>query len=216
MENFPASIRCDGCGLPGSAKHVRERVQRLERATRFRPIHTNVLFVASDPSRLIEDDFYLAPLKQPFFKGIMEALNIASTGEPLPADSGDPSSGNTELLEFQRRGYYLTYLSECPLDVDRSIPSEPKTQAARDAISRLAPTLITRIRFNYKPKHVVLLGSNLYPLIGLLEQTDLASLLVLDQGNPLPVPPSDDGVSSRQFREAFAREIPGLKSASAV
>ena len=44
-------------------------------------------------------------------------------------------------------------------------------------VSRLAPTLVTRIRFNYKPKHVALLGPDLTAiLIEVLEQAGLASL----------------------------------------
>ena len=204
MEISPTSIRCDGCGLPGSAAHVRERVERLERATRFRPIHINVLFVVSDPSRLLDDDFYLAPAKQQFFKGLLQALNIAATGEP--------SDGNAGLLEFQRRGFYLTYLSECPLEGDAGLASATADQSARDAISRLAPTLVTRIRFNYKPKHIVLLGGNLHPLLEMLGQTDLASLLVLDQGQPLAEPQVNDAATLRRFREVFTRELPSLKT----
>src|ERR1700719_4321526 len=30
---------CDGCGAPADEAHVRQRIERLEMATRFRPIH---------------------------------------------------------------------------------------------------------------------------------------------------------------------------------
>jgi hypothetical protein len=209
-------ILCDGCGLPASAEHVAERLDRLELATRFRPIHTNVLFVISDPMLRREDDFYRAPVAQDSFASLMEALQIVDSSEN-PRTGVDPTGrGLSALLEFQRRGYYLAYLSECPL-AQRGVTSTlAEEMAIRGSISRLAPTLIKRIQFNYKPKHIVLLGANLHPVIEALNQVGLDSLLLLDCGEPLTLPQVGDGPSMERFREALASNVPRTKSFSGV
>jgi hypothetical protein len=57
-------------------------------------------------------------------------------------------------------------------------------------ISSLAPTLIKRIRFNYKPKHIALVGTNLQPLIEVLQQSGLGPLLDINPAALLTIPNS--------------------------
>jgi hypothetical protein len=199
MEANTKTIVCDGCGLPATPAHIAARMERLQLVTRFRPIHINVLFVALEPRPRPEDDFYRRPQSRDFFDAFLSALNIsAEAGKPNLESNG--SEGDTaKLLEFQRRGYYLTYLSECP--VTPPLPANPSRErplfgasqendesTARKCISRLAPTLVKRIRFNYKPKHVALLGSNMAPLIEVFEHAGIGPLLVLHQAAPLTIP----------------------------
>jgi len=137
------SILCDGCGLTASSEHTAARMERLELATRFRPIHINVLFVALEPMQRPEDDFYRPPESRDFFDSFLSALDIT------------PETGNANLLEFQRRGYYLTYLSECP--VTRKIPrvlagcrgnrgrTKKPTTAQRANASRVSPPLSSNV-----------------------------------------------------------------------
>src|SRR6266571_1146765 len=199
MDTNSTPILCDGCGLAASAEHIAARMERLELATRFRPIHVNVLFVALQPMPRPEDDFYRPPESRDFFDSFLSALDIA------------PEDGNAMLLEFQKRGYCLTYLSECPVTPQDSaspgrMQGRPEAgqktgdSVARECISRLAPTLIKRIRFNYKPKHIALLGTNLSPLIEIFEQAGMAPLLLLDQGRPLTVPSASDAPSLFLFQ----------------
>ena len=51
---------CDGCGAQVDEAHIRSRIERLEQATRFRPIHIQVLLLAAAPPSQPEDDFYRA------------------------------------------------------------------------------------------------------------------------------------------------------------
>ena len=51
---------CDGCGAQVDEAHIRSRIERLEHATRYRPIHIQVLFLAAAPPSKPEDDFYRA------------------------------------------------------------------------------------------------------------------------------------------------------------
>jgi hypothetical protein len=178
------SIVCDGCGLPASPDHMAMRVERLELATRFRPIHIDVLFVALEPMPRPEDDFYGPPESRDFFDPFLSALDILPKAGKLNREASGREAGISRLLEFQRRGYYLTYLSECPF------VAQDGANAARECISRLAPTLIKRIRFNYKPKHIALLGTNLDSLIEVFQQAGVSPLLDFNHGAPLTIPGS--------------------------
>src|ERR1700704_1387071 len=40
-------ILCDGCGQPASSAHIARRLQRLEWATRYRPIHLHTLLLGA-------------------------------------------------------------------------------------------------------------------------------------------------------------------------
>jgi hypothetical protein len=91
-----------------------------------------------------------------------------------------------------------------------------QVSAARECISRLAPTLIKRIRFNYRPKHVVLLGTHLSPLIGVFEDAGLGPLLLLDRGAPLTIPSTGDGSSLALFRRAVNIETPFATTSSGL
>ena len=195
MDANSNSILCDGCGLPASPEHIAARMERLELVTRFRPIHIQALFVALDPMPRPEDEFYRPPESRQFFDSLLSALDISTDVESNPAEAAAAN-----LLEFQRRGNYLTYLSECPLPLPNSTRENADGSDASEYISRLAPTLVKRIRFNYKPKHIALLGTNLSPLIEIFERAGIAPLLLLDQGRPLTVPSAGDAPSLFLFQ----------------
>jgi len=195
MDAFSNHLSCDGCGLPASPEHIAERVRRLELATKYRPVHISVLFVAVAPPRL-EDDFYAPPGSKEFFDPFLEALEIPRITDSAAPESDASSKDTARLLEFQRRGYYLAYLAECPL------PQDDEPVAA--AISRLGPNLIRRIRFNYKPKSVAPLGSELAPVIELLRGAGIGQILTLDQGAPLFVPRTGDGERLKLFQRSVA------------
>jgi hypothetical protein len=209
------TILCDGCGLPASPQHIAERVQRLERATRFRPIHIEVLFVGPDPAARVEDDFYGPPeslkLFDSHFNSLLNGVHIRQNTESNPAESGV-----ARLLEFQKRGYYLTFLSECALTQPDFGTTAGDKGAELQHISRLAPSLIRRIRFNYKPKHVALLGERLMPLVETLQQSEIAPLLLLDQGKPLKLPTVGDTGSQGRFRDILLTKAPSGATSAGV
>jgi hypothetical protein len=139
---------CDGCGAPADEAHIRQRIERLEMATRFRPIHIQTLFLADAPTSRIEDYFY-RPLPEgesrsaeaeEFFAEMMKEAGI-----------GPDVAANEEaaLAEFQRRGFYLAYAVECPVATPQELS---------ERITTASSTLIKRIEFSYRPKHVVLIG----------------------------------------------------------
>jgi hypothetical protein len=193
-------LPCDGCGLPASPDHIARRVRRLELSTRFRPVHIGVLFVALAPSVRSEDDFYDPSESTEFADPFLEALEIHSSAEKAAPESDAHARDSARLAEFQRRGYCLAYLSECPLPPD----GEPTAAT----IARLGPTLIRRIRYNYKPKHIAPLGQELSPMIEILGAAGIGPILMLDQGLALPAPRTGDRESLELFRRAVAAAAP--------
>jgi hypothetical protein len=190
------SIACDGCGHPASPEHIAERLARLELATRFRPVHIQVLFVALAPLARPEDDFYRHSLSRDHFGSLLDAVGIPTPAGEASAGPGQAKGDAARLAEFQRKGYFLSYVSECPLPEDSGNPNT--------AISALGPTFVRRVRFNYKPKHIALLGSSVVPMIRILEQAGLGPLLLLQHGLPLTVPTTGDLPARARFRLALS------------
>jgi len=200
MGTSPDYLPCDGCDLPASPGHIAERLRRLELSTRFRPVHIAVLFVALAPPIRPQDDFYSPAESKEFFDPFLEGLEIPpSSGKAAPG-SGTHEADSARLVEFQRRGYYLAYLSECP--IGESV--EPPTST----VARLVPTLIRRIRFNYKPKLIAPLGQELSPLVDVLRAAGIGPILTLDQGLTLPIPRTGDGGWMELFQRAVATVAP--------
>ena len=204
MGSSPKQLPCDGCGLPANPEHIAARIRRLELATRFRPIHIGILFVGMAPAPRPEDDFYSPSESKQFFDPFMEALEISAD---KGAQETNPQAAGTErLVEFQKRGHFLAYLSECPLPADG--------QTSPETIARLAPNLLRRIRFNYKPKHVALLGQELAPLVEVLRNAGIGPSLILNQSLPLPFPSTGDQGWKSLFQGAVATVSPSQNLAS--
>jgi hypothetical protein len=165
---------CDGCGAQVDDAHIRARIERLEMATRVRPIHIQVLLLGVAPPVRAEDYFYRAAEKgtersagaRAFFEALLQC-----TGENPRRFATEPEA----LAEFQRRGLFFTHVVECPAD----------TEAEREAaLVRCAPSLLKRIQFSYKPKFVAPIFSGLQSIIPLLAAAGMAERLILDGGEP--------------------------------
>src|SRR3984893_17596059 len=163
-----SEILCDGCGQPASSEHIAQRLQRLEWATRYRPIHLHTLLLGASSPQMPAEFLY-----SPEEAHAGEAANlIAAAGISSAGKSGDAI-----LSEFQRRGIYLTHVLECPLDV----PSNGADFLSNALITRL-PTLFTRIRRSLKPKRLAFISGSLTPLIERFASAQLNCELVLDDG----------------------------------
>ena len=147
---IPTILPCDGCGQLASGEHIARRLQRLEWATRFRPIHMQALLLAGAAPEP-DDEFLYAPEAQ-FGRvpgEILKAVEIPANGK----------SQEEVLTEFQRRGLYLAYALECPV--------EPGSDASltRELLERHLPHAIARIRRSLKPKRVLVVAPELRPFL---------------------------------------------------
>jgi hypothetical protein len=195
MENSMNLLPCDGCGLPASPEHIAERVQRLEQSTQFRPVHIGTLFIALAPPANAADDFYAPASSKEFFKPFLEALGISSSAEKSASEDGSRVSDLSKLAEFQRRGFFLAYLSECPLPQSKETPLQ--------TINRLGSTMARRIKFNYRPKQIVPLGQELSPLVEMLNQQGLGPVLTSAGGHVLTLP----GTGTQEWLQLFRSSI---------
>lgn len=185
MDSSTKLLTCDGCGLTASAEHIAARIRRLELATRFRPIHIGILFVFLAPSDNLGEDFYAPAKSRELLGPFLKDLELST-----PEDAPSPETDGQRLAEFQRRGYFLSYVSECPM---------PPTADVAEMIRRQTYDLLRRIQFNYKPKHVALLGRELDPLVEVLRNAGVGPLLILNRGLPLPLP----GTGSEDWKSLF-------------
>jgi hypothetical protein len=187
MSANTSEILCDGCGQPASPEHLSRRLQRLEWATRYRPIHLHTLLLgAISPQASAE--FLYSP-EDPHFG---EAANlIAAAG----ISAGDKSADVIQS-EVQRRGIYMTHALECPLEV----PSRGDNFLNSVLIARL-PMLFTRIRRSLKPKRIAFVSESLTPLIERFASAQLNCELALDDGRAFAL----DNSNPAEVKAAIAR-----------
>ncbi len=162
---------CDGCGAHVDDAHIRRRIERLEQATRFRPIHIKVLILGEAPPEHARDFFYAPPsdheLRSHTSQALLEELAIVG-GIKVVSTASTPKEA--VLSEFQRGGFFLAYAIECPVPNERELDQ---------VIRRFAPTVVRRIQSSYRPKHIVLIGSAVARLIPLFDPAGLRDKLIL-------------------------------------
>jgi hypothetical protein len=163
---------CDGCGARVEEEHIRTRIERLELATRFRPIHISVLLIDTAPPARREDFFYEAVT--PTARSTAWQAYFDELAKLAGAAGSDTQVGKI-LSEFQRRGFFLTSAVECPIE-------EPTDSSA--VVRRLAPTVLRRVRASYRPKHVALISAPTGELIEPFRVAGWDDRLILDDGAP--------------------------------
>src|SRR5882762_325978 len=172
------SVICDGCGQLATPEHTTQRLQRLEWTTRYRPLHINtILLSAVSPNS--ESEFLYSSVEM--FRG--EALVW------LAVAGIDPVGKSPEAIhaEFQKAGFFLTYVLECPLE--RTATGGSELQALLD--KRIGPT-VTRIRRSFKPKRVALVSGDLAPHVEKLSAEQLQCGVVLDGPQPFALGTKSD------------------------
>ena len=188
----PTLLPCDGCGQLASAEHIARRLQRLEWATRFRPIHIQALLLAASAPEA-DSEFLYSPGAR--FTGLaadlLSALSISTAGK----------SNEEVLAEFQKRGLFLVYLLECPFALGTAA-----TEAV-DVLDRHLPQAVARIRRSLKPKRVLVLSQDLQRFLPQLSETDLGCPVAY---TPLAaassaVAPTDDEIAA--FRAALPVQV---------
>jgi hypothetical protein len=187
-------LSCDGCGQAASPEHIARRLQRLEWTTRYRPVHISALLLGG-VSPLAEEDFLYAGK----FKGeadrLLEAVGNSTAGK----------SPDVVLSEFQRGGFFLTHVLECPLETGQAGES-----SLEDLLMRRVSSVMTRIRRSLKPKRVVLISGLLTPLAASLSNAKLGCPVILDGGKPFGLDSSDLSGASQILRQALGLTAAGM------
>jgi hypothetical protein len=181
---------CDGCGQTASAEHIARRLRRLEWTTRYRPVHIHTLLLGafSPPN----DRDFLYALNEEFHGEaalLLNALGISTAGKAAEAVH----------LEFQRAGFFLTHVLECPLDRGAGEGAD----AGGLLTNRLQP-MATRIRRSLKPKRVVPISQALGPILERVLALELGCPVVLDNGKLFELDGPAPENSLARLREALA------------
>ena len=162
--------RCDGCGITAPDAHIRRRIERLELATRYRPIHIQTLFLALAPPDAMEDFFYsVAPPAAERSAAAKQFLGAVMAQAGISGFSGDAAA----LAEFQRHNFYLAYVLECPV-----AEAYPERAAANSGIAAAivrdhGAALLRRIQFSYRPKQIAMIEPAIVELGETLRQSGL-------------------------------------------
>jgi hypothetical protein len=184
-------MACDGCGQPASPEHIARRVQRLEWTTRYRPIHIGALLLGGF-SPLADGEFLYSGKFEGEGARLLDAVGISPTGKPPDA----------VLSEFQRGGFFLTHLLECPLESGQAGPLVCEGLLAK----RISPVL-TRIRRSLKPKRVILISGSLAPVVAGLLSAELGCPVILDGSQPFGLDSLDVALAVRHLRSAIAAPV---------
>ena len=185
-------LPCDGCGQFAAPAHIARRLQRLEWATRYRPVHIQVVLLGGIVPA--QQGSYLYADSAPFSGEAAQLLEAVQL----------PTEGKTRddvLTEFQKRGLLLIHVLECPLEGHLS-PSEISRLLER----QLRSTLV-RIRHSLKPKRVLLFSQELAALASKVSEAVLDSPLLLDNGKPFDLNEVTDSNRFVAFRRALNREF---------
>jgi len=181
-------LPCDGCGQIASSEHIARRLQRLEWTTRYRPVHIQTLFLGGASPRK-DEEFLYSPNGE--FQGeaaaLLEVAGVSTAGKKADATHA----------EFQRAGFFLTHILECPVE------SESDTTTALSSLmeQRLAAVAV-RIRRSLKPKRVVLISRSLETILEKIAALQLGCPLILDNGKPFVLDGSDTQKAVASLRGA--------------
>ena len=187
---------CDGCGGTVDDAHIRARIERLEMATHYRPIHIQVLLLDAAPLSSRPEDFFYRAASD---RSKRSANSRTYFDALIKCTAEDPARFTREadaLAEFQRQGLFLTNVVECPVDAD--VPA---------AIARCAPSLLKRIQFSYKPKYLALISPAIAFLIPALSQGNLAERLILNAGAPFDLGSGNRGNDAADLANRVSEKL---------
>ena len=168
---------CDGCGAEVDDSHFRERIERLEFSTRFRPVRIQVLFIDAAPPPRMEDFFY-RPVLDRSVRSLGSRMFFDEIAKAIGKVPGPELQEQSVLVEFQRRGYFMVCAVECPIE------GYAEQEAA---VRRLAPTIQKRVQLSYQPKYILPLSQPTQDLVSLFQLIGWADRVILDKGAHLPI-----------------------------
>jgi hypothetical protein len=197
---------CDGCGAAVDDAHIRQRIERLELATRFRPIHIQFLLIDAAPPRRLEDFFYRVS-DSGGARSVGSRMYFSELAKLVGAEPGSEMPDETTLAEFQRRGFFLAYAFDCPVTGHKD-----EFDWLSAELRRLARTVVLRVQTSYKPKYVALVSQPTQELIHPLQEAKWGDRLVLDNGSPFVDPFLGDPQNQAEFGTSLGDRLAAVIS----
>ena len=180
-------LRCDGCGPPASPEHLARRLLRLEWTTRYRPVHIATLLLgAAAPESDLEFIYSTAGLWQGEASALLAAAGLTVHGK----------SSEAVLAEFQRGGFFLTHVLECPLENNGGLSSD-------QLIATRLPAVLTRIRRSLKPKRLAPISESLRQFLPAFASAGLPLVILLDREGPFTLDGSAPSEAAARLRDAL-------------
>ena len=158
--------------------------------TRYRPVHVGTVFVGAY-SPVADSDFLYAETAE-------------ATGEGkrvLQAASIEPGSKTKAAIlnEFQRGGFLLGYVLECPLE------PESRSEAALEALLKARmPAFLARLRRSFQPKRVATISRKLDQSFVGLGEKELGCEFLSDGGQSFALDGASAEDAIEKLREALA------------
>jgi hypothetical protein len=158
--------------------------------TRYRPVHVGTVLLGAYSPEADSDFLY------------SETAETTSEAARVLSAVGISPEGKTKesiLSEFQRGGFLLGYVLECPLE-----PESRNEAALASLLKARMRASLARLRRSFQPKRVASISSKLDSLFAGLTEKDLGCSLLSDGGKSFAL----DGVSPEKaidtLREALA------------
>jgi hypothetical protein len=145
------------------------RLQRLERSTRYRPVHIGTLLLGGVPPQHDSEFLYYADFARGESAALLQAAGILPAGK----------TAEVTLAEFQRAGFFLAHILECPAEEAMN-----DATAIQTLVGQRLPSISVRIRRSLRPKRVALISTFLGPFATVLETSGLGCPILLDNGEP--------------------------------
>jgi hypothetical protein len=187
------TLLCDGCGQAATPEHVTRRLRRLEWMTRYRPVHVGtVLLGACSPDA--DSDFLYS-----------ETPEITGEGKHLlDAARIDPTNKTKEaiLTEFQRGGFLLGYVLECPLE-----PESRNEGVLAALLKTRKPAFLARLRRSFQPKRIASISSQLDAFFADMTEKDLCCALLSDGGKAFALDGASAGPAIEKLRLALTANV---------
>ncbi|MBS1842439.1 MAG: hypothetical protein JSS69_08225 [Acidobacteria bacterium] len=161
------AIVCDGCGRESPSEHLARRFERLEQATRYRPIHMQAVFLGALSPK--DSGAYLYGGEKQFTgeaAALLRALQIEAAGR----------NPDAVLSEFQRKGFFLTHVLECALD------GEPENFDLAQALKKKLPLTMRKLRTSLRSKRIIVISPAMNSAIADLSAGQTGGEVILDGG----------------------------------
>jgi len=120
---------------------------------------------------------------------LLEAVGISPVGK----------SSESVLGEFQRGGFFLAHMMECPLETG------PSGQLSGELlVTRRVPAVMARIRRSLKPKRIILISELMAPFVATLSEIELGCPVLLNHGKPFGVDVPGNSEAAQSLRTVLA------------